>query len=321
MAGLFALLWGAIVGGAAIGEKIEDSKCKQNVYTLPNGIRYYFDRKGKQRLMDGTLILAFGDGDYKTIDGRILYSRNAEENRIAVSKVTHNKYRYATQRNHPRCEGFATVELSTGKIVAKVAEHKKRDGSYEYRKWYFKDLYPDKSDKEIQVYSRPTSTFFDIRDEGIVISAEEFNAINSCATLPGYENTRAHDLFISDDPKMGEYAVYSEPWHRALFVVREEDELANEFVKSGKEDGWYSFTQQTELYVKKGYVIKRRRKDINGNFVEEYPYTRKPGDRWYSVKMSYTSHCKRHINSFEWFEYEPTNKEYESLDQYKYNRQ
>lgn len=317
MAGLFALLWGAIVGGAAVGEKIEDAKCKQNVYNLPNGICYYFDRKGQQRLMDGTLILAFGDGDYKTIDGRLLYSRKAEENRIAVSKVANNKYRYATQQNHPRCRGFATVELSTGKIIAKVAEYKKRDGSYEYRKWYFKDLYPGKSDKELEVYTKPESTNYDMDDEGIVISAEEFNAINTCATLPGYENTRVHYLYISDDPKSGEYSAYSEPWHRAAHVVREEVELANEFVKSGKEDGWYSTKRQTEWYVKNGYVIKRRRKDKNDNLVEEYPYTRKPGDRWYSVKMSYTSHCKYLPTAFEWFEFEPTNKEYENLDKYK----
>jgi hypothetical protein len=43
------LYWGAL-GVSAAKAGIENSKCKQDVRTLPNGVRYYYDRRGITRL-------------------------------------------------------------------------------------------------------------------------------------------------------------------------------------------------------------------------------------------------------------------------------
>lgn len=308
MAGLFGLLWAAIVGGSAVGTKIEDLQCMKDVYTLPNGVQYYYDRKGKSRLMDGTLILAFGDGDYKTIDGRILYSKKAENDKRAVEMVRHNKFLYATQ-DSPRCVGYATVELSTGKIIAKVEERKKKDRSYEYRKWYFKELHPTVDDKMIKVYNRPTSAFYDSTSSGIEISAEEFNAINTCSKLP-QQSTPAHSFCSADGETYLSHA-YSKPWHSCESKVEERKELAKEFVDSGKSDGWYGSPVGT-VYVEKGYVIRRK---YQGQ--DEYPYTRRPGDRWYNVRLPYLEFEKTSANAFVWFPIKPSGNEYEYLDAYR----
>lgn len=300
MSGLFALLYGALLGGAKIADGIDNLQAKQEVYTLPNGIRYYFDNKGTQRLMDGTIIIADCAGTFKTIDGRLLYSKNDEENKKAASTVTQNKYKYATQHNS-RIRGFATVELTTGKAITRVEEIKKKDGTYEYRKWYFEDA----------------------NNEGVPISAEEFNAINTCPIIDSILKNHHHDLYVNGKKDVIFYA-YSKPWYKEKSG---EVELAQKFVKDGGQDGWYKekvepdwnhvvcaspnytkYWKIGDIYVKNGYAIKRRRQ-VHGEYIEEYPYCREAGDRWFSVKLSYISFSQYKEDTWTWIEKEPTNIE------------
>lgn len=318
MAGLFALLFGTLVGGAKIAEGIDNLHAKQNVYTLPNGIKYYYDNKGTQRLMDGTIVVADCAGTFKTIDGRLLYSKKNDEDEKAATATLGNKYRVATQ-HHPRCEGPATVELSTGKIIARVEEKKKKDGTFEYRKWYFKDIFIGKSNEEIKFYSKPRANNWDFNDPGILISAEEFNAINTCPKLGNSGHQYYHDLYVGGKKDVTFYA-YSEPWYRK---IDSQLELAKKFVMDGGRDGWYKekieqdlsnavyispdyskYWKVGEIYVEKGYAIKRRRR-VNDEIIEEYPYCRETGDRWFSVKMSYITFSKYKEDAWTWIAIEP----------------
>lgn len=326
MAGLFAFLYGTLIAGAKIADGIDNIQAKQKVYTLPNGIKYYYDNKGTQRLMDGTIIIADCAGEFKTIDGRLLYSKKDEEDKKAVAATLGKKYRIATQR-HPRCEGPATVELSTGKIISKVEEIKKNDGTYEYRKWYFYDIYKDKSNEQIRFYSKSRANKWDYDDPGIIISADEFNAINTCPKLGNEDGRYYHDLYVDGKHDSIFYA-YSKPW----YCKEEELELAKKFVDEGGRDGWYrekivpdlskaawvspgytKYWKNSEMYVEKGYVIKRRRK-LNDTVVEEYPYSREAGDRWFNVKMSYITFSKYNEEAWVWIPVEPNNKEYYNFD-------
>ena len=64
MSGLFALLFGGAVAVSGIKHAMDDSWCKQNLRkTLPNGMEYYTDADGKDRLMDDSLIVKLGFGD------------------------------------------------------------------------------------------------------------------------------------------------------------------------------------------------------------------------------------------------------------------
>lgn len=73
------------------------------------------------------------------------------------------------------------------------------------------------------------------------------------------------------------------------------------------------YWKNSEMYVEKGYVIKRRRK-LNDTVVEEYPYYRKAGDRWFSVKMSYITFSNYNEDAWVWIPVEPNNKEYYNFD-------
>ena len=183
--GALTLLFGV---GSGVKCAAEDSYWKKQVDTLPNGVRYYIDRLGKWRLIGSDeIITPFANGNVETLTGRIVYSRTQELNNAAAQAVYSKptRYRYAVQRNK-RTKNPLTVDLNTGKAVAKVRQTIKKDGTVEYRKWYFYDLYTDIYPGQDLTYVIKVNPYDTRRnDPGVVITKEEYEAIQNCPGLNG----------------------------------------------------------------------------------------------------------------------------------------
>lgn len=177
MAGLGLFLYGALRTICGIGQAVENNQAKQTTYTLPNGKRYYYDRTGKSRLMDGTIIVYQGDKwidtNYNVVcdNDEIKQKKEAEDNK-KDGKLTYYAY-------SKLCEQRAVFEVSTGRIVAKI----QRDYDGTCRKWYFydntPDLYPNVDPKMRKFYGSGHPYPYTIRkdDKGIIISTEEFEQL------------------------------------------------------------------------------------------------------------------------------------------------
>lgn len=177
MAGLFTLIFGAVLGGSAIKCGIENEHLKQHTYTLPNGIKYYYDRTGTTRLMDGTIICYQGD---KWVDTKYNVICDNYAEREKKERTENKKSGNLTYFGFSKlCKQSAVFEVSTGKIIAKI--QRSYDGTC--RKWYFHDNHA-----EMYSYVKPEMRRFygtghpdptDIKegDEGIIISTEEFEQL------------------------------------------------------------------------------------------------------------------------------------------------
>ena len=184
---LGGLIFGAIFGGSAIKCAAENANRRvENVYYLPDGTPYWYDRKGCTRLMDGTIIYVSYD-KVTDIHNNVLYDRLGEENNAIRKKVMSSdcKYKYAAQHNI-RTNGDVTTDLIAHKVVARIQEKTKKDGSVEYRKWYLYDEVREKFGKMADYAIKIQPTIIKDGDPGIVISKEEYDAIENCATI--YEN-------------------------------------------------------------------------------------------------------------------------------------
>lgn len=194
--GLLGLLFGGMVAGSAVKCAAEDSYFKQRYMTFPNGVRWYIDRKGTAKLMDDTIIVCPTDDVVKDIHGNVIYSKLAEQNTYARSQATtesYQPYRYAVQ-NNPRTRNPATTDLRTGKVVARVEDYVRKDGTHEYRKWYLKDIYTEiYPGQDLTYVIKVNPDTYDFDDPGVLITKEEYDAIQNCPALnPRYPNLRYH---------------------------------------------------------------------------------------------------------------------------------
>jgi hypothetical protein len=79
------LYWGAL-GVSAVKAGIENENCKQNVQTLPNGVRYYYDRKGITRLCSNDKpIYTNGNGLWTDTDYHVIYD-GRDDRREKINK-------------------------------------------------------------------------------------------------------------------------------------------------------------------------------------------------------------------------------------------
>lgn len=200
MAGIFSILWAGAIGGSAAKCAIENQACKKDIDRLPNGVPYWIDRKGRTRLCSNDEIFTWVGGIAKTANtGKVIYDERTYNNSIAISKAEKKGCRYAVQE-HPRCTHPATVELSTGKVIAKIAAIPVDNERIEYRKWYLYDCYREKygphMDLTYCIKIPPNSV--KSNDKGIIITKDEFDNIRNC---PGCEknNFRYHDCYIDNN--------------------------------------------------------------------------------------------------------------------------
>ena len=191
--GILGLLF---TGKSAVECAAENHYFKQRADKLPNGVGYWIDRKGQWRLCE-TNEAIFKDGTrFVDIHGKVIYDSNAEENKYAQKQAVsqpYQPYRYAVQ-NNPRTRNPATTDLRTGRVVAKVEDYCKKDGTHEYRKWYLKDIYTEiYPGQDLTYVIKVNPDTYDFDDPGVLITKEEYDAIQNCPALnPRYPNLRYH---------------------------------------------------------------------------------------------------------------------------------
>ena len=180
MSGLFTLLFGAVVAASGIKHAADNAWCKQNLRkTLPNGIPYYTDADGKDRLMDGSQIVWYGYGDIEKVvklpHHEVIYDARAivETNSKSCVQILNEKYKNSPLmiKEDPRVfrdkdisYRYRPFERSTGRRLYNVWCINKRDKEsgenyQEFRKYYDK--------------------FYNYEKErtGVVISEEEYDDI------------------------------------------------------------------------------------------------------------------------------------------------
>ena len=281
MAGIFAALWGLMYAGSSIGAALDNAECKQRKTTFDNAVTYYRDRKGTARLMDGTPILLAADGTVTNCKtGEVIYSKKEHANSLAREKTVKNKFRYAVQ-NHPRCWEPATVELDTGKVIAKIAALPVDNERIEYRKWYLYDVYREHygpyDDLTYVLKVHPNDVKAD--DPGVVITKEEFDAIRNCPTLNSY-NFRYHDCYVENESYSidgggdGKYNLVNKAIERLQesFPKRKEEEIRRKEEAVKREEIEKYKILEKEMEKKQRQHIEEYKRRNNKNFRKDIYY-------------------------------------------------
>lgn len=288
--GLGTFLWLAMFGASSAKAAWDNLDCKADFETLPNGIKYYIDRRGCFRLVKNDDLIHFQTNGvvkhHKT--GKILYDPKADANQKASEHVDSSKgYRYA-QQYVDRCDFPATVDLITGRVVAQVQEKVFADGHAEYRKWYLYDVYEEKYGKgNCGGCMKVSPNRVRYGDPGIVITEEEFNAINTC---PKIEIQLYHRLLIDEEEDFSFYH-YSDIYRKDYDVecnFEREIERGLAWKKKGHGDSWYGTLH--DIYVKDGMIAGKKMKDENGEYYTAKPYKRKVGGQFVDYVMSYETY-------------------------------
>lgn len=161
---------------------IENEQSKNETMRIDeNGNRVCYDRVGN-KLFNGektykhTRYDRYGNRHTYTVgvsskkiyadsfDRRVAEMRKLEEGNREMAlkrgKLAYNKY-------DPRFDNLVTTEISTGKVIACLYDHKK-DGKTEYRKFYFNNPNSNRWD-----YNKTA-----IGDEGVIITEEEYKKLD-----------------------------------------------------------------------------------------------------------------------------------------------
>jgi hypothetical protein len=104
--GLALLFWGAY-GVSAAKAGIENAKCKQDVRTLPNGVRYYYDRRGITRLCSNdNPIYTNGNGLWTDTDYKVVYDGRDDRRK----KINREYYEHAKKIAEERGKRLKYIE-------------------------------------------------------------------------------------------------------------------------------------------------------------------------------------------------------------------
>ena len=219
---MLGLLGALIFGGAAaisgIKNAIEDDKCRSRVETLPNGVKYYFDRKGKCRLMNGTLLQRdWGAGCIRwvacpngAIGQYIVYDEMQHTNPSAKAEAKKNNCLCYAERSERfgQKNNVGMIEFKTNRPIAKIeAKYNYHTDQNEYRKWYWYDSVYEKYkyDPLLSIRTIGNASSTKLGDPGIEITKEEFDELkkeawelevvnqwgygqNPCVTVTDYSN-------------------------------------------------------------------------------------------------------------------------------------
>lgn len=132
MAGLFALIWGALYGTAKIKEKIDDHQAKKTpAYYTKDGDPIYIDSQGR-KFVNGERAIPVFDPVHHEVQYRGKYSNvlyeSPYENQMANVRKWDEKYKQdAIDRGYTsylkydeRLKVRVTTEMSTGKVIASL---------------------------------------------------------------------------------------------------------------------------------------------------------------------------------------------------------
>lgn len=197
MAGLFSLLFGTAVTISGVRHAANNVWCRQNLRkTLPNGIQYYTDADGKDRLMDGSQIVWYGYGNYEKVvklpGHEVIYCRESHENHRVMTDIDKlnekikdlplyvDVSKYYFKKDRMMIYNYGFYERESKKEIVKLEIKSGKNGPV-CKKWYgYKKIYSNG-------YSR-----WEKGDE-ILITREEWeylagarNQINSIIREEGY---------------------------------------------------------------------------------------------------------------------------------------
>lgn len=198
MAGLFALLFGTAVAASGIKHAADSAWCKQNQRkTLPNGIPYYTDIEGKDRLMDGSQIVWYGYGDIEKVvklpHHEVIYDRRGivEANSKNYVQILNEKFKDSpimikedpsVFRDKDISYRYRPFEKSTGRRLYQVwcinKKNKETGENYpEFRKYY-----------DYFYYNLPERN-------GVIITKEEYdNLCNAYKSIREEIESKKYDI-------------------------------------------------------------------------------------------------------------------------------
>lgn len=180
---LHSLLFGGMLAGSAVRAADHNRDAKKNSFTMPNGIEYYYDRRGVMKLMNGTRIERRNGGFYNSITGELLYSAEKErvdkDNRETISALHSGKaegYKYIMVRDPlftcPMC-----LEVATNKYISRLEKGTYR-GETGLFNTYYKAYWDYKSKRTAPGGKLYDGLDFDIETH-TKITQEEFEEIKN----------------------------------------------------------------------------------------------------------------------------------------------
>lgn len=195
---LHSLLFGGMLAGSAVRAADHNRDAKKNSFTMPNGIEYYYDRRGVMKLMNGTRIERRNGGFYNSITGELLYSAEKErvdkDNRETISALRSGKaegYKYIMVKD-PMFSCPMCLEVATNKYISRIEK-----GTFRGENGLFNAYWKYYWDYENK-YTAPGGKLYDGRHFSANLTAriteEEFEEIKN-AYKPD-ESFRCHYDFL-----------------------------------------------------------------------------------------------------------------------------
>lgn len=192
--GLGFFFLGTMLTGSDIKCGIDNVKAKNYSYRIDEkGRPTWIDRKGRPYINGERVVSKY---DYQREEllqvgektGRVYFDpevarlqkmeKTSEDNRQYSLKWGYTSY----MKYVPELDKFITCEMSTGKFIAALTRGHDANGQFEYRKFYLDidAIKPKNPNKFMPSTCAPTQyVFYPMPgDEGIVISKEEFKALN-----------------------------------------------------------------------------------------------------------------------------------------------
>lgn len=180
---LHSLLFGGMLAGSAVRAADHNRDAKQNSFKMPNGIEYYYDRRGIMKLMNGTRIERRNGAFYNSITGELLYSAEKErvdkDNRETSSALRSGKaegYKYIMVKD-PRFTFPMCLEVATNKYISQIQENTYR-GENGLFMTHYKLYWDEKAKRTAPHCNLYDGNDFDV-DSMTEITEEEFKEIKN----------------------------------------------------------------------------------------------------------------------------------------------
>lgn len=180
---LHSLLFGGMLAGSAVRAADHNRDAKKNSFTMPNGIEYYYDRRGVMKLMNGTRIERRNGAFYNSITGELLYSAEKErvdkDNRETISALSDGRgkgYKYIMVKD-PRFTFPMCLEVATNKYISQIQKNTYRGENGLFISHY-KLYWDDKMRHTAPGCKLYDGTFYDVKTI-TKITEEEFEEIKN----------------------------------------------------------------------------------------------------------------------------------------------
>ena len=210
MAGLFALIYGLVYGGAAIGRAVDNHQMKKYSFKYTeNGEPMWIDRKCNTYINGERVIPKFVRSRQDLIyvgqrSGKVYF--DPQEAKIKrMEKISNENMEHAKEKGklaydkwYPQCERMLSTEISTGKPLAYVKAYEARNL---YRKFYLKKI---PNSIHSMIVTEPG-------DFGVPISKEEYEKLKYIGDHYGCLDTATIYAFGTDkDPYKDVHPIWNE---------------------------------------------------------------------------------------------------------------